>query len=43
VSLGKTGVPEYTRRGSDQIAVLVASFNRMRRSLEEAMRMLSKR
>jgi protein-histidine pros-kinase len=43
VSLGKADVPEYTRKGKDQIATLVASFNRMRRSLEEAMRMLSKR
>lgn len=43
VSLGKADVPEYTRKGKDQIATLVASFNRMRISLEEAMRMLSKR
>ena len=43
VSLGKAGVPEYTRKGSDQIAKLTASFNRMRRSLQEAMRMLSER
>ena len=43
VSLGKADVPEYERKGSDQIAVLVASFNRMRRSLQEAMRMLSER
>lgn len=41
VSLGKTGAPEYVRKGKDQIAALSASFNRMRRSLEEAMRMLS--
>jgi len=43
VSLGKADVGEYARKGKDQIAILVASFNRMRRSLEEAMRMLSKR
>jgi protein-histidine pros-kinase len=43
VSMGKSDVAEYTRKGKDQIATLVASFNRMRRSLEEAMRMLSKR
>jgi len=43
VSLGKADVPEYTRKGSDQIAKLTASFNRMRRSLQEAMRMLSER
>jgi protein-histidine pros-kinase len=43
VSMGKRDVPEFTRKGTDQIAVLVASFNRMRRSLDEALRMLSKR
>lgn len=42
VSLGKDA-PEYTRKGSDQIAILTASFNRMRLSLSEAMRMLGKR
>jgi len=41
VSLGKMDAPEYTRTGKDQIAVLSASFNRMRRSLQEAMRLLS--
>ncbi|HVY87700.1 MAG TPA: DUF3365 domain-containing protein [Hyphomonadaceae bacterium] len=41
VSLGKMDAPEYVRKGKDQIAVLSASFNRMRRSLEEALRMLS--
>jgi protein-histidine pros-kinase len=40
VSLGKDA-PEYTRKGGDQIAILTASFNRMRLSLAEAMRMLS--
>ena len=43
VSLGRGEAAEYTRKGNDQIATLAASFNRMRRSLEEAMRMLSKR
>jgi protein-histidine pros-kinase len=40
VSLGKMDAPEYTRRGSDQIAKLSSAINRMRRSLEEALRML---
>jgi len=43
VSMGKTGVAEYTRRGKDQIAILTASFNRMRRSLEEALKMITSR
>jgi protein-histidine pros-kinase len=38
VSLGKLGLPEYVVRGSDEIASLSASFNRMRRSLEEALK-----
>jgi protein-histidine pros-kinase len=38
VSLGKLGLPEYVVRGSDEIALLSASFNRMRRSFEEALK-----
>jgi protein-histidine pros-kinase len=41
VSLGQMDVAEYERKGKDEIAVLSASFNRMRRSLENAMRMLN--
>lgn len=41
VSLGETDVPEYVRGGSDQIARLSKAINRMRRSLQEALRMLS--
>jgi protein-histidine pros-kinase len=40
VSLGKLDAPEYRRTGSDQIARLSSAINRMRRSLEEALRML---
>jgi protein-histidine pros-kinase len=40
VSMGKTDVPEYQRPGSDEIASLSASFNRMRRTVEQAMKML---
>lgn len=40
VSLGELDVPEYVRSGKDEIASLSASFNRMRRSLENAMRLL---
>ncbi|HLI66355.1 MAG TPA: DUF3365 domain-containing protein [Caulobacteraceae bacterium] len=42
VSMGDLDAPEYVRGGADQIAKLAASFNRMRRSLREAMRMLDK-
>ena len=41
VSMGNMDVPEYQRTGSDEIASLSASFNRMRRSLERAMAMLN--
>lgn len=40
VSLGETDVEEFEKKGRDEIAVLSASFNRMRRSLDSAMRML---
>ena len=40
VSLGKLGVAEYVRSGKDEISSLSQSFNRMRLSLENAMRML---
>jgi HAMP domain-containing protein len=42
VSLGEPGVEDYERKGSDEIAVLSASFNRMRRSLDSAMSMLER-
>ncbi len=40
VSMGKPDVPEYVKPGSDEIASLSQSFNRMRLSLENAMKML---
>jgi HAMP domain-containing protein len=40
VSLGETDIEEYQRKGNDEISVLAASFNRMRRSLDSAMSML---
>jgi protein-histidine pros-kinase len=40
VSLGNNDVPEFRERGEDEIASLAKSFNRMRRSLTNAMRML---
>jgi protein-histidine pros-kinase len=40
VSLGKTNIPYYHREGKDEIASLSTSFNRMRRSLETALKML---
>ena len=41
VSLGQMDAPEYARAGADQIARLSSAINRMRRSLQEALRLLS--
>jgi len=40
VSKGNMDAPEFPSGGSDEIGTLVASFNRMRRSLVEALNML---
>ena len=40
VSLGQLDVPEFTVKRRDEIGLLSESFNRMRKSLVEAMRML---
>jgi protein-histidine pros-kinase len=40
VSLGKTDAPEFAEQGRDEIASLGQSFNRMRRSLTNAMQLL---
>jgi methyl-accepting chemotaxis protein len=42
VSLGDLDVEEYERKGGDEIAILSVAFNRMRRSLDSAMRMLER-
>jgi len=40
VSMGNMEAPEFRAKGSDEIGALGASFNRMRRSLDEALKML---
>jgi HAMP domain-containing protein len=40
VSLGNLDAEEYERPGNDEISSLAASFNRMRRSLESALKLL---
>jgi protein-histidine pros-kinase len=42
VSLGNLEIPEYQPSGRDEIASLAQSFNRMRRSLVNAMQMLER-
>jgi protein-histidine pros-kinase len=40
LSRGKMDAPEFDERARDEIGVLAASFNRMRRSLDKAIKML---
>jgi HAMP domain-containing protein len=40
VSMGKLDSPEFSRAGRDELGSLATSFNRMRRSLQNAMKML---
>jgi protein-histidine pros-kinase len=40
ISLGNLDAPEMQPRGGGEIASLTESFNRMRRSLENALRMI---
>jgi len=40
VSTGDFEIEEFSERGKDEIAILGASFNRMRRSLQKAMQMI---
>ena len=41
ISMGKLDVPEFEIKGKDEINDLAGSFNRMRRSLDNAMTILS--
>lgn len=43
VSMGEVDAPEYVRNSNDEIGSLSKSFNRMRRSLQNAMKMLEER
>ena len=40
ISVGQMDIPELPATGKDEIAVLAGSFNRMRRSLDRALKML---
>jgi protein-histidine pros-kinase len=40
VSLGKMDAPEFPDKGKDEIAILGASFKRMRTSLAQALKLL---
>ena len=40
ISVGELDIPELAESGKDEVALLAKSFNRMRRSLANAMKML---
>jgi len=40
ISVGAFDIPELPARGKDEVALLAKSFNRMRRSLEKALRLI---
>ena len=40
ISMGQLDIPELPAGGKDEISVLAGSFNRMRRSLDRALKML---
>jgi len=40
VSVGDFDIPEFSEQGKDEVSVLAASFNRMRRSLQQAMKLI---
>jgi HAMP domain-containing protein len=40
ISMGHMDMPELPEKGRDQVAMLASSFNRMRRSLERALKMM---
>lgn len=43
ISVGKFDTPEFDEAGKDEVAILSASFNRMRRSLQKAIQLLQQR
>jgi protein-histidine pros-kinase len=43
ISTGDFKVPEFSDKGRDEIALLATSFNRMRRSLQKALKLIEKK
>lgn len=43
ISMGKLSSPEFNESGKDELSTLGASFNRMRRSLQKAMKMIEEK
>ncbi len=42
VSTGDFNVPEFPTKGGDEVAALAVSFNRMRRSLQKALKLIER-
>jgi protein-histidine pros-kinase len=42
ISTGDFNVPEFSAKGGDEIAALGTSFNRMRRSLQKALKLIER-
>ena len=40
ISTGDMDIPEFSEKGKDEVSLLGRSFNRMRRSLEKAIRLI---
>ena len=40
VSIGDFTIPEFSEQGKDEVSILAASFTRMRRSLQQAMKLI---
>jgi protein-histidine pros-kinase len=43
ISVGALDTPELAEAGKDEVALLAKSFNRMRRSLEKALRLIDEK
>jgi len=43
ISVGAMDTPELATSGNDEVALLAKSFNRMRRSLEKALRLIDEK
>jgi methyl-accepting chemotaxis protein len=43
ISTGDLEIPEFSEKGKDEVSVLGKSFNRMRRSLEKAIRLIDEK
>ena len=43
ISKGKVDLPDFSEKGRDEVSQLGQAFNRMRRSLEKAIKLIDRR